>query len=235
MSKNASRFLKFLGRSSICSLTITGLILGGMLGCSSMSKTEKGAAIGAAAGAAVGAAVGSKSDNTGKGAIIGGAAGAVVGGVVGHYMDKQAEELAKIEGAKTERVGDEIRVTFENAILFDFDSSVLKVSSQDQLRQMGEVFVKYPDTDIIIAGHTDNKGSEEYNQKLSERRANAVRGFLVDANINPARLTTYGYGESRPVASNDTEEGRKLNRRVEIQIRANKELRERAAKENQGQ
>jgi len=203
-------------------------------GCSSMSKTKQGAAIGAAAGAAVGAVIGNQSDNTGKGAIIGGAAGALAGGIIGHYMDKQAEELAKIPGAKTERVGDQIRVTFESAILFDFDSAMLKVSSQDQLKQMAEVFKKYPDTEIVISGHTDNRGSESYNQKLSERRAKAVRDFLVDQGIDPGRLTVVGYGELRPVASNDTEEGRRLNRRVELQIRANQALRERAAREAQG-
>lgn len=210
------------------------LAFAGLTGCSNMSKTQKGAAIGGAAGAAIGAAVGSKSDNTGKGAVIGGAAGAVVGGVIGHYMDKQAEELAEIDGATTERVGDEIRVTFDNAILFDFDSSVLKPSSEDQLRQMADVFKKYPDTNIIIAGHTDNKGSEEYNQKLSERRAKAVQGFLLMKGLQQSRLATYGFGESNPVADNGTEDGRRLNRRVEIEIRANEELRARAEKESQG-
>jgi outer membrane protein OmpA-like peptidoglycan-associated protein len=209
------------------------LVAAGSYGCSSMSKTKKGAAVGAAAGTVVGAAIGSKSDNTGKGAVIGAAAGAVAGGVIGHYMDKQAEELAQIDGATTERVGDEIKVTFQNAILFDFDSSVLKTSSQDQLKQMSDVFIKYPDTDIIIAGHTDSQGTEEYNQKLSERRANAVKGFIIQQGINQSRLSTYGYGESTPVASNDTDQGRMLNRRVELEIRANKELRERAAQENQ--
>lgn len=220
---------------TVISLLLSSLlIIAGLSGCSGMSKTKKGAAIGAAAGTVVGAAVGSKSDNTGKGAVIGGAAGAVVGGVIGHYMDKQAEELAEIEGATTERVGDEIRVTFDNAILFDFDSSVLKSSSETQLTQMADVFVNYPDTDIIIAGHTDSKGSEEYNQKLSERRANAVKGFLMGKTIALERLTTYGYGESNPVADNDSDDGRRLNRRVEIEIRANEKLRARAEKESQG-
>ncbi|MBI4720064.1 MAG: OmpA family protein [Chitinivibrionia bacterium] len=214
-------------------VALSAALAAGTYGCSSMSKTKKGAAIGAAAGTVVGAAIGSKSDNTGKGAVIGAAAGAITGGIIGHYMDKQAEELAQIEGATTERVGDEIKVTFQNAILFDFDSSVLKPSSQDQLNQMGAVFVKYPDTDIIIAGHTDSQGTEEYNQKLSERRAGAVMGYLIQQGINQGRLTTYGYGESTPVAGNDTEDGRTLNRRVELEIRANKELRERAAQEDQ--
>ncbi len=206
----------------------------GPSGCAS-SRTKKGAAIGGAAGAAIGAVIGSQSDNTGKGAIIGGAAGAVVGGVIGHYMDKQAEELAKIEGAKTERIGDQIKITWDSAILFDFDSSMLKVDSQTNIRKMGDVFIKYPDTDIIIAGHTDNVGPEEYNQSLSEKRSKAVRDYLVDMGIKAARLTTVGYGELRPIETNDTAEGRQLNRRVEVNIQANEALMKRAREaEEQG-
>jgi outer membrane protein OmpA-like peptidoglycan-associated protein len=199
-----------------------------VVGCSA-SRTKKGAAVGAAAGAAVGGLIGSQSDNTAQGAIIGGAAGAVVGGVVGHYMDKQAEELAKIEGAKTERVGDEIRITWDSAILFDFDSAMLKAASQENIQKMAVVFNDYPDTDIIIAGHTDSRGAEDYNLKLSERRAISVQKFLVDMGVISARLETVGYGELRPVVSNETDAGRQDNRRVEIQIRANEQLQARAA------
>ncbi|MEE9271297.1 MAG: OmpA family protein [Candidatus Krumholzibacteria bacterium] len=197
----------------------------GTLGCSA-SRTKKGAGIGAAAGAAIGAIV---SDDKTKGAVIGGAAGAVVGGVIGHYMDKQAADLAKIEGAKTERIGDEIRVTFDSAILFDFDSAMLKVGSQTQIKQMAEVINKYPDTDLVISGHTDSEGGEKYNQKLSERRAMSVRTFFIDMGVMASRLETVGYGELRPVASNDRQTGRDQNRRVEIEIRANDDLRSRAA------
>ncbi|MFQ5511478.1 MAG: OmpA family protein [Candidatus Krumholzibacteriia bacterium] len=204
----------------------TAACLSGAWGCSA-SRTKKGAGIGAAAGAAIGAIV---SDDKAKGAVIGGAAGAVGGGVVGHYMDKQAEELARIEGAKTERIGDEIRVTFESAILFDFDSAMLKAGSQTQIEQMAAVLVKYPDTDLIISGHTDAEGDESYNQKLSERRALSVRNYFVDSGVVPSRLETIGYGELRPVASNADDQGRAENRRVEIEIRANDDLRERAAR-----
>jgi len=211
------------------SILVLALSLGGLVGC---TATQKGAAIGAAAGAAVGAAVGNQSGNTKEGAAIGAAAGAVTGGLIGHYMDKQAEDLAAIPGAKTERVGDEIRVTWESAILFDFDSAMLKLDSQSNLKQMAEVLNKYPDTDLVIAGHTDDKGADEYNQKLSERRAMSVRQYLVDAGVAPTRLSTVGYGESRPVAANDSELGRSENRRVEIEIRANEDLRAKA--ESQG-
>ncbi len=173
-SKNAMR---------IVAVVVT-IAISGAMGCSA-SRTTKGAGIGAATGAVIGAIV--ADDNT-KGAVIGGAAGAVVGGVIGHYMDKQAEELARIEGAKTERVGDEIRVTFESAILFDFDSAMLKVGSQSRIDQMAEVINKYPDTDLIIAGHTDSEGDENYNQKLSERRALSVRNYFVDMGVRPSRL-----------------------------------------------
>lgn len=197
-----------------------------LVGCSA-SRTKKGAAIGAASGAAIGGLIGHQEDETAKGAAIGATAGAVVGGVIGHYMDKQAEELAKIEGAKTERVGDEIMVTWDSAILFDFDSAMLKLESQDNLKKMADVLVGYPDTDIIIAGHTDSQGSENYNQKLSERRAVSVRNYLVDMGVDAVRLRTVGHGEMKPVSSNETEDGRRNNRRVELEIRANEELRAR--------
>jgi outer membrane protein OmpA-like peptidoglycan-associated protein len=211
-------------------VVIGAFALGSIMGCSA-SRTRKGAAIGGATGAAIGGVVGHQHDKTAQGAVIGAAAGAVIGGVIGHYMDKQAEELAKIEGAKTERVGDEIKVTWDNAILFDFDSAMLKTESQDNIQKMADVFVKYPDTDIIIAGHTDSKGSEDYNQKLSERRAASVREYLVDMGVAPSRLRSVGYGELRPAATNDDDAGRSLNRRVEVEIKANEELKARAAEE----
>ncbi len=221
-------------RNLLVGAVIGAFALGSIMGCSA-SRTTKGAAIGAAAGAAAGAAIGNTQGHTATGAVIGGVAGAAVGGVVGHYMDKQAEELAKIEGAKTERVGDEIQVTWDSAILFDFDSAMLKPASQDNIKKMGDVFVKYPDTDIVIAGHTDNKGTEDYNQKLSERRAASVRAYLVEMGVAPSRLQSVGYGELQPAAGNDDEAGRQLNRRVQIEIKANEELKARAAaEENKG-
>lgn len=196
------------------------------VGCANMSKTQKGAAIGAAAGALGGAAV---SDDDTKGAVIGGALGALAGGLIGSYMDKQAAEMEEIEGATITREGDQLKVTFDNAILFDFDSSVLKPASQTQLDQVAMVLVKYPDTDILVMGHTDSKGSEEYNLTLSERRAASVRNYLEGQGVAPARIRSRGFGETVPVAENATELGRSQNRRVELSIVANEELRERAA------
>ncbi len=157
------------------------------------------------------------------------------GTVIGHYMDKQAEELAGIEGAKTERLEDEIKITWDSAVLFDFDSAMLKPESQENIKKLADVFVKFPDTEIVVAGHTDAKGSEEYNKKLSERRALSVREYLVDMGVPPSRFRTEGHGGLQPVATNDTDDGRRLNRRVEIEIRANERLKARAAQpEKQG-
>jgi len=157
------------------------------------------------------------------------AADTVITDMIGRYMDKQAEELARIEGSVAERVADEIRVTWDSAIIFDFDSAMLKVDFHKSVNEMAEVFARYPDTDIIIAGHTDSDGPEPYNQKLSERRAISLRNYLVDRGVAPSRLTAVGYGGLQPVSSNDSEENRRMNSRVEIRIRANEELSARAA------
>jgi outer membrane protein OmpA-like peptidoglycan-associated protein len=202
----------------------------GSLGCSS-SRTKKGADAEGAAGATIGGRIGGASSDAAKGAVSGGTSGALGGGLISRYMDEQAKELAQVQGAATERLGDKIRVTWDSAILFDFDSAMLKTDAQQNIGKMGEVFQKYPDTDIVIAGHTDNKGAEDYNLKLSERRAASVKNYLVGMGVDPSRLQTVGFGEMKPIASNETEEGRLKNRRVEIDIRANEALRERAAKE----
>jgi outer membrane protein OmpA-like peptidoglycan-associated protein len=198
------------------------LVLGGC----GMSRAQKGAVIGGAAGAGAGVLIGK--DNT-KGAVLGGAAGAVVGGLIGSYLDNQAREMEEIEGAEVRREGDELQVTFDNAILFDYDSSSLKTASQDQLREVADVLSRYPDTDIIVLGHTDSSGSDDYNQSLSERRAAAVRGFLMGAGVASSRITARGYGESAPVADNGSESGRAQNRRVELNVQVNEEFRQRAA------
>jgi outer membrane protein OmpA-like peptidoglycan-associated protein len=200
-------------------------VLAMVLGGCGMSRTQKGAVIGGAAGAGAGVLIGK--DNT-KGAVIGGAAGAVVGGLIGSYLDKQAREMEEIEGAEVQRQGDELRVTFDNAILFDYDSSALKTASQDQLTEVADVLSRYPDTDILVLGHTDSSGSDDYNQSLSERRASAVRGFLMGAGVASSRITARGYGETAPVADNGSESGRAQNRRVELNVQVNEEFRQRA-------
>lgn len=135
-------------------------------------------------------------------------------------MDAQAGELATIEGAAIERVGSEIKITWDTAVLFDFDSAMLATDSQDVIKRMADVFVRHPNTHIVIAAHTDSVGPDDYNQKLSARRASSLRDYLVDLGVAPSRLRAEGRGELFPVAGNDTEEGRRLNRRVEISVSA---------------
>ncbi len=198
-------------------------------GCNS-SRTMKGGAIGAGVGGAVGAAVGSGSDNTAKGAIIGAMIGGTAGALIGNYMDKQAEEIRKdLKNATVERVGEGIKITFDSGILFDFDSYKLRDASERNLTDLAETLNKYEDTEILIAGHTDNIGDADYNQKLSLDRANSVADYLAANSVSRDRFIIKGFGETEPVATNETPEGRQKNRRVEIAIYANKKLK-RAAK-----
>ena len=210
------------------SLILVLILALALTGCANMSRTQKGAVIGGAAGAAAGAAL---SDDDTKGAAIGGVAGAVLGGIIGNYLDAQAEEMEKIEGAEVQRIGDELMVTFDSAILFDLDSASLKSESMARLDQMAEVLVSYPDTDILVMGHTDSSGSEDYNQGLSERRAASVSGYLEARGVTTDRIRARGYGETAPVADNATATGRAQNRRVEVSIEVNDEFKARAAEQ----
>ena len=199
-----------------------------MMGCADWSNTGKGAAIGAGSGGAIGGLIGNKSGNTAGGAIIGAAVGGVAGAAIGKYMDKQAAELEAIENAKVERVEEGIKVTFESGILFGFDSYTLTPESQQSVMELADILNKYPETNLVIEGHTDNRGSASYNQGLSERRANAVTNYLKMKGVSGDRLTTIGLGLNNPVDTNETDEGRARNRRVEIGIVANEELLEKA-------
>jgi outer membrane protein OmpA-like peptidoglycan-associated protein len=187
-------------------------------------KTIKGAAIGAAAGAVAGAIIhnNKKSSTAKRGAVIGGVAGGAAGAIVGAMMDRQERELRQIEGLDVYRTGEgELKVTMRNEVLFDFDSSALRSASRSELREMAGVFNRYSDTSIVVEGHTDSIGTDAYNQRLSVRRASAVANFLQDQGVRGSRIDAYGYGESRPRASNGTASGRQQNRRVEIYVRAN--------------
>lgn len=195
------------------------------LGCSSWSRTAKGGAIGATGGAVVGGVIGKQAGNTVVGAIIGAAIGGAAGAYIGNYMDKQAEEIEKdIAGARVERVGEGIRITFDSGILFDVDKAELKPVSKENIAKLANVLKKYEDTNILIEGHTDATGSEEYNLELSRKRAQTVANYLSTLGISPTRFTIMGYGESQPLMTNDTPEGRAANRRVEIGIMANDKL-----------
>ncbi len=199
-------------------------------GCNT-SKTLRGGAIGAGAGAALGGLIGSRSQNTATGAVIGAAVGGTAGALIGKYMDKQAEELEQeLENAKVERVGEGIQITMDSGILFGFDSYALLPEAKTELESMAKVLINYPDTKIQVDGHTDGVGADKYNQKLSEQRAKSVSDYLNSFGIEKDRITEAGFGKSMPIADNDTEEGRQLNRRVEIGILADENLKEAAEK-----
>lgn len=205
------------------------------VGCSSWSNTAKGGTFGTVGGAVAGAAIGNAAGNTVLGAIIGAAVGGAAGAYIGHVMDKQAEEIENdIAGAKVERVGEGIRITFDSGILFDVDKSELKAVSQQNITKLAETLRKYEDTNILIEGHTDATGTEDYNLELSRKRAQSVANYLASLNVSATRFTIMGYGEVQPIATNDTEDGRTANRRVEIGIMANDKLKKVAEEKAQG-
>lgn len=198
-----------------------------MAGCASWSNTEKGAAGGAAAGGVIGAVIGESAGSTAKGAILGAVIGGTAGAVIGSQMDKQAEELeAELEDAKIERVGEGIQVTFDSGILFDFDSSNLRAEARANLADLAASLNEYEGTRVLVVGHTDSRGTDDYNQGLSERRANAAKTYLMQQGIAADRVDAVGRGESEPLATNDTDAGRQENRRVEVAIFASEELQE---------
>ena len=204
---------------------LVGLVLLG----SCATNQGKGALVGAGAGAVVGAGVGALAGG-GKGALIGGgigaAAGAGTGALIGRYMDKQEAELRKVKGANIERKGDQLIVRFNSAILFDTNKSALKAKSKQDLTEFAHVLKDYPDTDLVVEGHTDNRGKKARNQKLSVARAESVIKFLAGQGVAQQRMTGRGLADERPVADNKTAKGREQNRRVEIQIAANEQLRQ---------
>ena len=203
-----------------------------LVGCKTWNKSQKGAVIGTAGGAAAGAVIGKAAGNTALGAIIGAGVGGVAGAVIGHQMDKQAEEMKKtLPDAKIERVGEGIVIEFSDKILFDFDKSNLSMDARTNLTKLVGILQKYPDTDIEVQGHTDNKGTKSYNQDLSERRATSVSGYLSDNGITTSRFTVKGYGETSPKYYNNTEDGQAQNRRVEFLISANEKMKAEAVKE----
>jgi len=200
--------------------------------CASLNKTQKGGAIGAASGGAMGAIIGRVAGNTGLGAIIGAAVGGATGAVIGNKMDKQAKEIEKtVPDAKVERVGEGIVVEFSSNVLFGFDSSNLSADAKTNLDKLVIVLNTYPDTDIEIQGHTDSKGSETYNQNLSQNRAGAVSAYLYNKGIANSRIRTKGFGENVPKYDNNTDNGRSQNRRVEFLITANEKMKAEAEKE----
>jgi outer membrane protein OmpA-like peptidoglycan-associated protein len=202
------------------------------VGCKTWTKTQKGAVIGTAGGAAAGAVIGKAAGNTALGAIIGATVGGVTGAIIGRQMDKQAEEMKKnIPEAKVERVGEGIVIEFNNKILFGFDQSSLSGEARQNLDKLIVILQKYPETNIEVQGHTDNKGSKNYNQELSVRRASSVSDYLSENSIASSRLTIKGFGEMAPKYDNASASGQSLNRRGEFLIYANEKMKANAASE----
>ncbi len=200
------------------------------------NNTQKGAVIGTAAGAVIGGIIGNnvKNKNSALGAVIGGVVGGVAGGVIGKQMDKQAQKIeSEIPGAEVTRVGEGIDVVFDenSGVYFATNKSDINSKSKTNLKKLAGIFKEYPDTNIIVEGHTDSTGDDSYNMSLSQKRANAVTNYLVSQGISISRLTTYAHGETLPKYDNATPAGRAKNRRVELGIVANDKMKEDAQKQ----
>ena len=222
--------MKFFNTTNIAAFFITSTMM--LTSCEAVKNAnnqQKGTVIGTAAGAVIGGVLGNnlgKGKNAPAGAVLGGIVGGVAGNVIGRNMDKQAKEIKEtLPGAEVERVGEGIKVTMkENMVNFGFDSSDLTSAAKANLDKLAQVLKNNMDTNINIYGHTDSKGTDAYNLSLSERRAAAVRNYLVSQGVSAGRMFTMGVGEKEPVASNDTDAGRAENRRVEFAITANQEM-----------
>lgn len=208
-------------------LALVGALGIGVSGCA--TKAQTGAVAGAGAGAVVGGAIGAATGSTAKGAIIGAAVGGAAGAIIGDQMDRRAAELEdSIPGAEIERVGEGILVTFESGILFGFDSTAIQPAGRENLATLASNLEKYPDSNVLIVGHTDSIGPDSYNMTLSERRAESAASYLRQQGVSSGRIRTEGRGELEPVSPNSTDAGRQENRRVEVAIFANEQLKERA-------
>lgn len=209
----------------VTSLTTSDVLMSCKSVKNNTNKTQRGAAIGAGAGAVAGGVIGRKSGNTVLGAILGATVGGAAGAVIGRRMDKQAEELKReLPGATVERVGEGIKITFGSDILFDVNKADLKEATKRQLADFAQTLEKYPDTDLVIEGHADASGPDDYNLKLSKQRADAVASYLQSLGVKGARIDEKGYGEAQPVSDNSTEAGRAKNRRVDIAVFANEKM-----------
>ncbi|UII75783.1 OmpA family protein [Flagellimonas sp. HMM57] len=223
-------------RRIILKSTTVVLTLSLMLSCNAIknaNNTQKGAGIGAAGGAVIGGVIGNNvgKGNTALGAIIGAVVGGAAGGYIGNRMDRQAERIEEeIPGAEVNRVGEGINVTFNEdaGVYFDTNKSDVKGTSASTLDKLAGIFKEYPNSNVLVEGHTDSAGSEEYNWSLSKQRAESVTKYLVSKGISSGRFTTKWYGETQPRESNETSAGKAKNRRVELAIVASEELKQEA-------
>ena len=219
---------------------VAAIVLGGSFMFSSCTavqnanNTQKGAGIGVVAGGVLGGLIGKGAG----GALIGAAVGGAAGGVIGNNMDKQAQKIEQVlPGAEVVRTEEGINLILDenSKVTFDYNKASLTAVAKSNLDKLVEVFNEYPDTDLLIVGHTDNVGSQNYNLPLSQKRAQSVKDYLVSKGISSSRLTSKGKGLEEPIADNTTAEGRAQNRRVEIAITANAKMKADAAKEANGQ
>ncbi len=213
-----------------------------LLSCNAIknaNNAQKGGAIGATGGAVIGGVIGNNvgKGNTALGAIIGAVVGGAAGGYIGSRMDRQAERIEEeIPGAEVQRVGEGINVTFtqDAGVFFDTNKSDVKGSSAVTLDKLADIFNEYPKSNVLVEGHTDSAGSEEYNWNLSQQRAESVTQYLISKGIAANRFTTKWYGETQPRASNETSEGKAKNRRVELAIVASDDLKQEAYDNTKG-
>ncbi|MDR0430506.1 MAG: OmpA family protein [Tannerellaceae bacterium] len=208
-------------------LAVVVLCMAVLLSGCGASNTVKGTGIGVGAGGAVGAGIGAIAGNTALGAVIGAAVGGTAGALIGKKMDKQKKELETVvpdATIETVNEGEALKVTFDSGILFATNSSTVSEASKSALRNFATSLKGNPDTYVKIIGHTDNTGRVDYNQTLSEKRAQSVYGYLMNQGVTSDRMTFEGKGIHDPVATNSTEQGRALNRRVEIMIMANEKM-----------
>ncbi len=222
--------MKIFNKTNIAALFIsTAMVTTSCEAVKNSNNQQRGTVIGTTAGAVLGGVLGNnigKGGNAPLGAVLGGIVGGVAGNVIGNKMDKQAKEIKEtLPGAEVERVGEGIKITMkENIVNFGFDSSELTAVGKMNLDKLATVLINNPDTNINIYGHTDSKGTDAYNNSLSDRRAASVKAYLSSKGVGTSRMMTMGVGEKDPIASNDTEAGRADNRRVEFAITANEEM-----------
>lgn len=202
-------------------------------GCSNWSNAAKGAVIGSGGGAAAGAVIGKTLGNTAAGAIAGAAVGGTVGTIIGRNMDQKAEEInEELDGVTIQRVEEGIAVSFDSGILFGFDSSFLRPEARENLEKLSEILSRDDETILMVVGHTDSTGDENYNMRLSERRAQSAADYMISQGLSESRVETEGRGETEPISDNSTKAGQQENRRVEVAVYASPDYVERLQEQN---
>jgi outer membrane protein OmpA-like peptidoglycan-associated protein len=203
--------------------------VGSANGCASTSNQTKGAVIGATSGGAIGSLIGTATGSTATGLVLGTMVGGAGGAIIGHQMDQQAKEIQQnIPGATVARVGEGVDVTLASELLFDANSDVLSEQARTNLTTLAQSLQKYPNTNVMIVGHTDSTGSDAQNMAMSERRAAATANYLAAQGVSRTRMRSVGRGATEPVAPNGNEADRQRNRRVEVAIYASDDFKAQA-------